>query len=147
MNSWYCPLNCNILDDAENTQLALLRFMAGLILREGILPLVTGISEVWQETFWFIGIPDLKSPIYIPVFMKVFHILASLPLKVKTLPISSLYIDKISYRKCLRTNAVFFKREIQWRWRMLHYRGLRNFTVDIKRLCFVMQRMETDCWK
>jgi len=147
MNSWYCLLNCNILDNAENTQLALLRFMAGLILREGVLPLVSRISEVWHETFWFIGITDLESPICIPVFMKVFHTLASLPLKVKTLPNSSLCIDKISYRKCLRTNAVCFKREIQWRWRMLHYRGLRYFTVDIKTFCFVMHRIETDCWK
>jgi len=57
-------------------------------------------------------IPDLKGPTDIPVFMKLVHILASLPLKVQTLPISSLYIDKISYRKCLRTNAVCFKREI-----------------------------------
>jgi len=86
---------------------------------------VTGDILVYRYT-------DLKSPIYIPVFMKVIHILASFPLKFKTLPNSSLYIDKISCRKCLRTNAVCFKREIHWRWRMLHYKGFRYLTVYIK---------------
>jgi hypothetical protein len=65
-------------------------------------------------------------------FMKVVHILASLPLNVKALPNSSLYIDKISYRKYLRTNAVCFKRELHRRWWMLHYKRLRYFTVYIK---------------
>jgi hypothetical protein len=36
MNYWCYPLNCNILDDAKNVQLAPLRFIAGLILRDGI---------------------------------------------------------------------------------------------------------------